>query len=749
MKKLYAICLIVFIAFAGNAQIVNIPDPALKSRLLNYSPVIDTNQDTQIQVSEALAVTALDLQYFQDPAFSDLTGLQAFVNLQYLGIEGNPVVAFNIGPFPQLKQLWVGSCGMSSLNLQMTPNLEVLTGVFNSFTTLDLSVCPNLKTVHLSTGALTSLNVTGLTHLEYLNCNSNHLTQLDVSTLVNLDDLQCQNNQLTVLDMTNLTKLNSLDCQFNLLTSLDASHTEEGQGYILFGGNPGLTNVNLKNGHYDYPTIVDATACPNLQYICIDEFERTTIENELAQAGIYNVAINSYCSFALGGDHNTITGNVRYDGDGDGCDSFDTTLPNIRLNVADNTQTGAAFTMTDGSYNVPVNTGNYTITPALQNNYFSVTPASVTVNFNAVNLSEIRNFCLAPVGVVYEPEITIVPIGVARPGFDAHYRIIYQNNGNQILHGSINLTFEDDILDFVSASVATSSQTANHLVWNFGNLLPFQTRAIDVTFNLNSPMEIPAVNNWDILSFEAVMQVNGIDSNPETDAFVLTQTVMGSMDPNDKTCLQGDTINPENIGDYLNYVIRFQNSGTFAAENVVVKDAIDTAKFDINSLQLTASSHPQMTRITGNKVEFIFANINLPAEQDDEPASHGFVAFKIKTKSNLTVGSIVSNKADIYFDYNFPITTNTATSVFQLLARDEFADTSIAVYPNPVKDLLTIAARENIQSIQLYDVMGRLIETNLQNSNSINFDFSQKAPGIYFVKINTPKGSKTEKIIKQ
>ncbi len=58
-----------------------------------------------------------------------------------------------------------------------------------------------------------------------------------------------------------------------------------------------------------------------------------------------------------------------------------------------------------------------------------------------------------------------------------------------------------------------------------------------------------------------------------------------------------------------------------------------------------------------NKVEFIFENINLPF---DDANNDGFVAFKIKTKSSLVLGDTFSNSANIYFDYNFPIVTNTA-----------------------------------------------------------------------------------------
>ena len=67
------------------------------------------------------------------------------------------------------------------------------------------------------------------------------------------------------------------------------------------------------------------------------------------------------------------------------------------------------------------------------------------------------------------------------------------------------------------------------------------------------------------------------------------------------------------VGKEVHYLIRFENTGTANAENIVVKDMIDTTKFDINSLIPIDGSHPFVTKISNtNKVEFIFENINLP-----------------------------------------------------------------------------------------------------------------------------------------
>ncbi|MBL0012919.1 MAG: T9SS type A sorting domain-containing protein [Flavobacterium sp.] len=74
-------------------------------------------------------------------------------------------------------------------------------------------------------------------------------------------------------------------------------------------------------------------------------------------------------------------------------------------------------------------------------------------------------------------------------------------------------------------------------------------------------------------------------------------------------------------------------------------------------------------------------------------------------------------------------------------------DDSITVFPNPTASRITINCNTNIKSLELFDTQGRILQTVLGNQN--NLDISSKPKGIYFLKINTEKGSKVEKIIKE
>jgi hypothetical protein len=159
---------------------------------------------------------------------------------------------------------------------------------------------------------------------------------------------------------------------------------------------------------------------------------------------------------------------------------------------------------------------------------------------------------------------------------------------------------------------------------------------------------------------------------------------------------------------------------------------------------LMNSNFPVDARITGNKVEFIFENIQLPI------GGHGHILLKIKTNNTLVVGDAVANRADIFFDYNFPIDTGLANTVFQTLSNTDFEiDESILLYPNPTNSVIHIESETAIQSIEVYDVQGRILQTQLTNEKQTTIDLTQKTKGIYFFKVTTDKGIKVEKLIKE
>ncbi len=69
---------------------------------------------------------------------------------------------------------------------------------------------------------------------------------------------------------------------------------------------------------------------------------------------------------------------------------------------------------------------------------------------------------------------------------------------------------------------------------------------------------------------------------------------------------------------------------------------------------------------------------------------------------------------------------------------------AVAVYPNPVKDQLTVNA-ENLQSVEVYNLVGQLVMT----SSSSVIDMSDLNEGIYFVRVTAEGKTVTKRIVKQ
>jgi hypothetical protein len=724
MKKLYFL-VVLAISFATQAQIVNIPDANFKAKLLSasasnqiagicnsqpcvsgttaltYIP-IDINGDNEIQVSECQAVEFLNLNLSN---ITDLTGIEEFTNLKNLNCSGN------------------------------------------NLTNINVSALTNLNEFRCENSQLTSLNVSGCISLTNLWIENNLLTSIDISSLTNLAHLYCGNNQLSSLDFTNLQNLEVLFCQNNNLTSLDLSQNTN--LWALWCNNNQLEYLNLKNGYSSEGYAEFFIHNNPLQYVCVDLVEINFVQQHIDSMALSNTcSVNTYCTFTPGGNFYTIEGNTKLDSNVNGCDVNDFNYPNLKFSITDGTTSGSLISNTSGNYSIPVQAGSYTITPIIENpTYFNISPTSFVANFPTQTSPLMQDFCITANGVHNDVEIVYIHTSPAKSGFATTYSIIYKNKGNQVENGTITLDFNDAVLDFLGSYPISPSQTPNSLVWNYTNLLPYEMRWINLGFDLNASSDIPALNIGDVLNYTASITPLTTDEVVSDNTSTLNQTVVASYDPNDKTCIEGTTVGPDMIGQFVHYVIRFENTGTYPAENVVVKDLIDLAKFDVNTLIPLHSSHDFVTRIAGNKVEFIFEGINLPF---DDANNDGYVAFKIKTKSNLVVGDTFSNNANIYFDYNFPIMTNTFTTTIQVLKVKDFEfGTHFTLYPNPVKDVFNLHSKDNttINSIEIYNTLGQVV---LAVPNAVSIvDVSNLQSGNYLVKVNTDLGVSNTKFIKE
>lgn len=184
----------------------------------------------------------------------------------------------------------------------------------------------------------------------------------------------------------------------------------------------------------------------------------------------------------------------------------------------------------------------------------------------------------------------------------------------------------------------------------------------------------------------------------------------------------------------IEYLIRFQNTGTDDLVDMAVRDTLSQF-LDATSVRAIASSHPYIFEINGEGVvTFKFANINLTANES------GFVKFKISQVPDLALGTVIANTSAIHFGFNSTISTNT---VFHTI-NENFIDVktewvsipnlAVNVYPNPSRDVVHFEVKgydfETIE-LKLFDMRGSVIHTATSPNELFTFHGNDVPAGVY------------------
>ncbi|WP_456437355.1 T9SS type A sorting domain-containing protein [Psychroserpens sp.] len=452
----------------------------------------------------------------------------------------------------------------------------------------------------------------------------------------------------------------------------------------------------------------------------------------------------------LGVVGNEINGSVYYDSDLNGCQGNAALVNNVMITTSNVNDSFSTFTDVDGSFQLPVNLGDFSTSVEQLPMYYDVSPMSYDSSFTDIGTSDSVDYCLTPNSSIDDLNIAIIPLNEPRPGFEASYELIYKNVGTNTLNGTVTFEYDNSKMQFGNANETLSSQTVNTISFNFADLNPFQGRSIELNFQVFTP---PTTNIDDVLVSTATINPLAGDYTENDNVFELEQVVIGSYDPNDITCLQGDVVRIEDADKYLYYLVRFQNTGTADAINVKVEQELDD-KLDWATLKIESLSHRGNVAITnGSNLVVTFNAIHLSSSTMNEPESHGYIVYKIKPQSNVDVGDVILGTADIYFDFNPAIITNTADTVFvENLSIEEYELNFVSVFPNPTNNELFIVNKGagTLQEITIVNIEGRLLISERKFINQRpSIDLSNIKIGLYFVTIKTTLGIQTFKIIKK
>lgn len=152
---------------------------------------------------------------------------------------------------------------------------------------------------------------------------------------------------------------------------------------------------------------------------------------------------------------------------------------------------------------------------------------------------------------------------------------------------------------------------------------------------------------------------------------------------------------------------------------------------------ITCETEATVTTASGwQTLEFNFANnvASTPALDITKNYDKATIFFNFGV-----AGSAAGLKTYYFDDVKFVATLSTA----------KFDKTSIKMYPNPVKNSLTIDANSNIQKVSVYNILGQEVMTASPKSNSTILQTSALQKGVYILKTDIEGNISTNKIIKE
>ncbi|MBX2974137.1 MAG: T9SS type A sorting domain-containing protein, partial [Flavobacteriales bacterium] len=275
-------------------------------------------------------------------------------------------------------------------------------------------------------------------------------------------------------------------------------------------------------------------------------------------------------------------------------------------------------------------------------------------------------------------------------------------------------------------------------------LQPFET--IYRWFVVNTPNDVNLLGTY--VSMTASITMLTAEAEPSNDTYGIARPIGGSYDPNDKLVRTSsgtsDSYYYTDRDNFVDYTIRFQNTGTAEAINIFLLDTISD-RFDLASFEFLGSSHPVEIGIEDDRVlRFDLPDIWLPDSTSDPLGSQGSVSFRLKLANVPVVGETLTNAADIYFDFNDPVRTNTAVLVVDVSSgiATERKGVALSVAPNPAHDRIRIIATDTqAGQVDVIDPAGRMVIGGVRYTAPLELDVATLAAGVYIVRLREGSGA--------
>lgn len=522
---------------------------------------------------------------------------------------------------------------------------------------------------------------------------------------------------------------------------------------FIYGNGLSFTAVSDLNGHY-YALVSPGTYSI---YYCT-QFTGAVFTvplTDTAGCGLYVVTLTAgqnLCGFNFGLQNTAVTigGTVFNDANNNGTfDSGENGIPYQSIQIGNFN----AYADANGNYslNVPANTYNLIYSPSgAYAGYALTTPGTISVAATVVgNSYNGNNFGIYITPGSVNLSINIIPHTTVTPGFAAWYDLQVCNIGAMPTEGNVTMHYDAGLtFNYSSPAQSSINTTTRDITWSLPIIAPGDCQYIWVDFDALTSLGI----NDPTVELAMVTPTSGTDVDMSNNVDTVHQIVTSSWDPNNKLSIRTNTTNAtqqivssQNSDQWITYTINFQNTGNASAVNIVLLDDL-SADLDATSFEMTGSSHNCILTRNGSSLNFKFSGIMLPASVVNEPASHGFVSFRIKALNGLAAGHVISDNAAIYFDFNAPVITNFAdvTMINSLgINTVEGNNFSFSVFPNPANNFANISyvlKGDATVNISIYDLAGKNVKSfgatkQLVGKHIVQWDAASLDNGMYLLKM--------------
>lgn len=441
--------------------------------------------------------------------------------------------------------------------------------------------------------------------------------------------------------------------------------------------------------------------------------------------------VESTLSEVSGYVYNDINSNCTFD-------SNEKPLSNVEVVVGEH----VAYTDNMGKYTFHLDLGTYVV--SIESDKWNSNCTNPSVNVVEIGSAYTNNNIGVEASNLHIDRSVTLGTTALRRGFKNALVVSMENNGTKaVVNDTLFVSFNEHVMP-LSASTDWDGQIGDSdtYYWVIDTLEAGTSTFIEITdsVSVTAPLEEEV-----ILSATFTART---DYNTSDDQFTLVENIVGAVDPNDLLAF------PRGLGQnrviansqVITYKIRFQNTGNYYAQNVVVTDYIPFS-LDMNSFNMVSSSHMCDLSIDERTITWTFKNIMLPDSARDMEGSNGYIVFTI-TPSPLNVsGTTIFNKADIIFDYEQPIETNVVAHSVVSGALSNQGD--VRIFPNPMTEHAMISLlpsdydyemNRNISGIQITDLSGRPLMQMSTEGVEVLLERGTLTSGMYIIKVINEDG---------